>query len=439
MPRIREIRVDQLRIGMYLHKLGASWLDHPFLRSSFLLEDPNDLNKLLASGIDRVWIDESRGLALEDNDAGHPSEDGSPDTADAPADDTARIDQEIDTYLRESDASDSHLTSEQRDDIAQDRIPARLRTGPVPLHAEIDHARAICQSGKRQVMAMFNELRLGNSIDPDGVLPLVEEMQASVMRNPSALLSIARLKTHDDYTYLHSVAVAALMLALARQLGLDPALAKSAGCGGLMHDLGKAFMPLEILNKPGRLTEDEFAVMKTHPTEGARVLEEAGAGAKVIDIALHHHEKINGQGYPHGLKGEEISLLARMGAVCDVYDAVTSVRAYKAPWDPAAAMREMARWEGHFDKSIFNAFVKAVGIYPVGSLVRLASERLAVVAEPNPQSLLRPKVRVFYSVKRTRMIPVHTLDLSDPACTDSIVGPENPDRWGFANLESLWL
>jgi len=142
MPRIREIRVDQLRIGMYLHKLGASWLDHPFLRSSFLLEDPNDLNKLLASGIDRVWIDESRGLALEDDDARHLSEDGSPDTADAPADDTARIDQEIDTYLRESDASDSHLTSEQHDDIAQDRIPARLRTGPVPLHAEIDVQRA---------------------------------------------------------------------------------------------------------------------------------------------------------------------------------------------------------------------------------------------------------------------------------------------------------
>lgn len=420
MSSLHEISTAQLRVGMYLHKLGGSWLQHPFLRNSFLLDDPKDLQRILESGIQTVWIDTARGLGLDATDPDAPT----PATDSLAADDPATA-----------------LTEAEVDAIEQDRMPASaLRPpGPVTLHAEIERAREICLSGKQQVMQMFDDLRLGNSIRQDSVLPLIEEMNASVLRNPVALLSVARLKTHDDYTYLHSVAVAALMLALARQLGLDPEQTKMAGCGGLMHDLGKAFMPLEVLNKPGKLTDEEFAVMKTHPQAGARALQEAGADAGVVDIALHHHEKINGRGYPHGLRGEEISLLARMGAICDVYDAVTSVRAYKAPWDPSGAMREMARWDGHFDRRIFNAFVKTVGIYPVGALVRLASEQLAVVAEPGRESLLKPKVRVFYSLRRQQKILVHTLDLADPACRDSIVGPENPEKWGFTNLEALWL
>lgn len=421
MSSIHEIPVARLQVGMYLHKLGGSWLQHPFLRNSFLLDDPKDLQRILDSGIHTVWIDSSRGLGLDAEDAPAAME---PLAEDATA-----------------DAAAGALTDAEREAIEQDRlpIPAPRPAGPVALHAEIERAREICLSGKQQVMQMFDELRLGNSVRQDSVLPLIEEMNASVLRNPNALISVARLKTHDDYTYLHSVAVAALMLALARQLGLDPAQTKMAGCGGLMHDLGKAFMPLEVLNKPGKLTDEEFAVMKTHPQAGARALQEAGADAGVVDIALHHHEKINGRGYPHGLRGEEISLLARMGAICDVYDAVTSVRAYKAPWDPSGAMREMARWDGHFDRRVFNAFVKTVGIYPVGALVRLASEHLAVVAEPGGDSLLKPKVRVFYSLRRQQKILVHTLDLADPACRDSIVGPENPEKWGFTNLEALWL
>lgn len=420
MPGIREIPVEQLRIGMYLHKIGNSWLEHPFLRSSFLLEHEKDLRRILESGIQTVWIDESRGLSMDDVED---AQEQDADTPDIPA----------------ADDATEGLSEDERVAIEQDRMPSQVRPRHVPLTAEIERARQICQAGKQQVMAMFEEVRLGNSVDPAAVLPLVEEMNASVLRNPVALLSVARLKTHDDYTYLHSVAVAALMLALSRQLGLDPGLTKRAGCGGLMHDLGKAFMPLEVLNKPGKLTDAEFAIMKTHPEAGARALQEAGADAEAVDIALHHHEKINGRGYPYGLKGEEITLLARMGAVCDVYDAVTSVRAYKAPWDPAGALREMARWDGHFDRNVFNAFVKTVGIYPVGALVRMASDRLAVIAEPGKASLLTPIVRVFYSLKRQEMIPVQTLDLADPACNDRIVGPENPEKWPFTNLEGLWL
>ncbi len=300
-------------------------------------------------------------------------------------------------------------------------------------------ARDICLAGKAQVEEMFAELRLGKTVSQESVLPLVDEIAASVWRNPAALISVARLKTHDDYSYLHSVAVSALMLALARQLKLDERLVRIAGVGGLMHDLGKAFMPLEILNKPGRLTDEEFEVMKQHSGAGAQALQDGGCEADVVDIVLHHHERMDGRGYPHGLREDEISLLARMGAVCDVYDAVTSVRPYKRPWDPAMAMREMARWDGHFDSRVFNAFVKSVGIYPVGSLVRLASERLAVILEPGVESLLKPTVRAFYSIRSREKILPQTIDLAAGDCRDSIVSPESPEQWGLGNLEALWL
>jgi len=223
------------------------------------------------------------------------------------------------------------------------------------------------------------------------------------------------------------------------QLNLDEEQTRLAGIGGLMHDLGKAFMPVDILNKPGKLTDDEFISVKKHPEAGAKVLQKNGAEPEVVDIALHHHEKINGRGYPDGLLGEEISLLARMSAICDVYDAVTSHRAYKQPWDPSNAIQMMSQWDGHFDKNIFTAFVKTVGIYPVGSLVRLSSKRLAVVIEPGKESLLKPKVKVFFSLGANAHIPVQIIDLATTSCKVIIEGPENPEKWGFKSLDDLWL
>lgn len=405
------ISVVELQTGMFIQKLGGSWLKHPFLRGSFLLTNPDDIRAIRDAGIQEVWIDCAKGAPPQ------------PD--------------QVRTAPPESEAPPEQAAGPQQPPPEVASAACKSSTAP-SMASEIERARKICRGAKGAVTAMFNDIRLGKAIDPQFTLPLVEEISASLQRNASAILSVARLKDHDDYTYMHSVAVCALMLSLARQLGLDEQQTKLAGVGGLMHDLGKALMPLDILNKPGKLTDQEFAVMRSHSAAGAKVLKESGAPIEVQDIALHHHEKVNGQGYPHGLAGEEISLLARMGAVCDVYDAVTSHRPYKQAWDPAKAIREMARWEGHFDKQVFNAFVKAVGIYPTGSLVRLASNRLAVVLEPHAESLLTPKVRVFFSLRSKEPIPVQTLDLASPSCKDSITGPEDPEAWGFKHLDELW-
>jgi len=282
---------------------------------------------------------------------------------------------------------------------------------------------------------------MGKAIDAERALPLVENIASSIARNPGALISLARLKTADDYTYMHSVAVSGLMIALARQLDFGEKDTHLAGLGGLLHDVGKMAIPNAVLNKPGKLTDEEFALMKTHPVEGHRMLQDARAVPEVaMDVCLHHHEKIDGSGYAERLQEGGISLFARMGAVCDVYDAITSDRPYKAGWDPAEAMRRMAEWsKGHFDEKVFQAFVRALGIYPVGSLVRLASGRLGVIVEQSSKSLVTPKVKVFYSTKSNVRLAPQLIDLRYAEQGEKIVAREDPQKWNFPDLTSLWL
>ncbi|MCL5975910.1 MAG: HD-GYP domain-containing protein [Gammaproteobacteria bacterium] len=393
---------------MYIQKLGGSWMKHPFLRGSFLLTNPDDIKSILEAGIEDVWIDEEKGQAIQESDSITPS-----------------------IHATAEESSDTQNVTQQTAEDKKSVVQSSMED-------DIKRARKLFNDAKPQVLAMYKDARLGKAIDPHTTLPLVNEIDLMVQRNSAAILSVARLKTHDDYTYMHSLAVCALMISLARQLNMDEEQIKLAGVGGLMHDLGKSLMPLEVLNKPGKLSDAEYDIMKKHPAAGAKLLENSGAAPEVVDIALHHHEKINGLGYPNRLQGNEISLFSRMAAICDVYDAVTSERAYKQAWDPAGTIREMAKWEGHFDKQLFNAFVKMVGIYPVGSLVRLTTQRLAVVIEPGLTSLVKPKVKVFFSLRSKAPIQIQVVDLALPSCKETIDGPEDPAKWNFKQLEQLW-
>ena len=403
---LKRISVKQLTIGMHIKEFCGSWMEHPFIRSSFLLSNEKDLGVILTSGIKEVWIDSSKGLDV-------------PVSVPAVSEKQAQI--EIDATLE--------LVALGGRSMA-----------PVSIEREVERAALICNQSKQAMVSMFEEARMGNSVDVGGAKELVEEISDSVMRNPGALISLARLKSVDDYTYMHSVAVCAMMVVLAKQLGLDEAKTRLAGLAGLMHDLGKAAMPPAVLNKPGKLTAAEFEIIKSHPVKGhAMLLMSDNFDTDTLDVCLHHHEKMDGSGYPEGLKGDAISLMAKMGAVCDVYDAITSNRPYKTGWDPAESLRKMAEWSnGHFDQKVFQAFVKSMGIYPVGSLVQLSSGRIGVVTEQVAASLVMPRVKVFFSTKSNMRIASELVDLSSPGTTERIIGREDPEKWGFPDLDQLW-
>ena len=403
---LKKIKVEQLVLGMHIKEFCGSLMEHPFWRTGFIITDPKDIKTLLISSIKEVWIDSIKGLDISEGQS-----------AVTEAESDAQVEEEF------LEAAKVHRV-----------------TSPVSTAVELERASKICAQSKQAVISMFQEARMGKAVDVGGAQRMVEEITDSVSRNPGALISLARLKTADDYTYMHSVAVCAMMVALSKQLGQDEAQTRQAGLAGLMHDLGKALMPMDVLNKPGKLTEEEFAVIKTHPAEGHRLLLTGQkVDSVVLDVCLYHHEKIDGSGYPKGLKDTEINVFAKMGAVCDVYDAITSNRPYKSGWDPAESLRKMAEWSnGHFDAKIFQAFVKSLGIYPIGSLVRLTSGRLGVVVDQTGKSLTMPVVKVFFSTKSNmRIVPI-IVDLSQATTSEKIVSRENPAKWKFADLNELW-
>lgn len=311
---------------------------------------------------------------------------------------------------------------------------------PTSMQDELVAAQEICSRAKTAVVEMFGHARMGRALELENVSALVDDISSSIARHPNALISLARLKSIDDYTYMHSVAVCALMIALGNQLGLSPAMIRRVGMAGLLHDIGKMAIPGAVLNKPGRLSSDELQLVRTHPLEGEKTLLSASQMCEmVVDVCLHHHEKVDGTGYPHQLVGDQISLVARMAAVCDVYDAVTSDRSYNQGWDPAVAIQQMSTWDGHFDDEVFRAFLKSVGIYPVGSIVQLKSGSIGVVIEQHPDSLLTPKIKVFFLPVLNIYVTPKIIDLSDPAQPDRIVARVPSQRYGFKNTERLWL
>lgn len=394
---IKKIPVSRLVPGMYLHDLNVDWMDHPFVRSQFTLSSEAEIAKIVALNVHEVYIDTARGLDV---------------ASDAPTE--AEVKAEIEAEIIKA---------------AEEPLQIRVSTAEEMVRAQKIHRQA-----HRVVRSVMNDVRLGQAVQMDQVEEVVEAITESILRNAGALIGLSGIKDKDEYTFLHSVSVCTLLVTFARSLGMDAETLRLVGIGGLLHDTGKMKVPNEILNKPGKFTDEEFAIMKTHPEEGWKILREIPGMHEIpLDITLHHHERVDGSGYPHRLPGESISQFAKMAAVVDVYDAITSDRCYHRGMPAPEGLRKLWEWSKfHFDPQLVQAFMRTVGIYPVGSLVRLESGRLAVVMDQNDSSLLMPRVKAIFSTRSNAYIPPQEIDLAKPmgkGGADRIVSHEDPAKW----------
>jgi HD-GYP domain-containing protein (c-di-GMP phosphodiesterase class II) len=401
---IKQIHVTQLRAGMHLHKLDGAWTEHPFWRRSFVLTGP-DLIKLVRTGIEFAWIDTDQGLDVDET----PHE-----------------------VMEEPEVSYVEMPT-----LPAATEPMPLATGET-VELDLHRANELCVNAAEVLRQVMHDVRMGRALNNDACRAVIEEIVDHVADNANALILAVRMRNHDENSYMHGVSVCALMVALARQLGFNRRQMCQAGLSGLLHDIGKTLIPAELLNKPGKLTADEYRLVKTHAQRGHALLSQSVNPCPMsLEVCLHHHERMDGSGYPQGLMGNDISLFAKMAAICDTYDSITSEKPHKGRLDPSTALRVMASRDGQFDPLVFQVFVKTVGIYPVGTVVKLQSQRLAVVIGHDADNLLRPHVKVFYSLASQEALPPQDIRLAKPECDDRIVAIEPSNEMHLLAMEML--
>nr|WP_300094007.1 HD-GYP domain-containing protein [Sedimentibacter sp.] len=223
---------------------------------------------------------------------------------------------------------------------------------------------------------------------------IVNSLITEILYKDDLTYNLVDFKNYDNYTYQHCLNVATLAISTGISLGLGESMLHDLGMAGLLHDIGKMMIPLEILNKPDKLTDEEFEIIKTHPVNAVTLLKDL-VPFSVLSGIQSHHEKLDGTGYPYGIAGDNIHYYGRVLAVCDVYDALTSDRSYRMTSFPSEVIEYvMGCVDKHFDYEILKSFLKVIVAYPIGTFVRLSDKRIAVVVKNNSENIMRPVVRI---------------------------------------------
>jgi HD-GYP domain-containing protein (c-di-GMP phosphodiesterase class II) len=361
----KTIPVAELRFGMYVAELDRPWTDTPFRFQGFVLSSEQQL-ETLKKYCKSVVVDSEKSVLADAPRAGM-------------------------QYFGKS-AYGEKATVEQ----------------------ELGPARSAYTSGHRLVQETLAQVRIGRNLDPDRVRVAVKSLTESVLRNPNAMLLFSQLREKGEYAVSHSLDVSIYMTAFGRFLQLEQPQIELLGYLGLLQDIGKVRLPKTLLEKRGRLTPEEFEQAKLHVGYSVEILRAtAGIPIELPRLAVLHHERHDGSGYPNRLQGSHIGLVGSIAAIVDTYDAMTVQRPYADPVAPSAAISSLYKWRGvSFDAGLVEQFIRFIGIFPVGSLVELNSGEVGVVISQNPEERLKPRVMVIRDAKGNELRPQKLLDLS---------------------------
>jgi len=402
---LRRIRTKELRVGMYVHDVGRDWLHRPWWSRGKMIANSDEIKDLLEYGISEVTIDLAKGVAP-------------------------------DQMTAQAGPSEAKPQAPQKIQELERRKQPRPEkpVDPAGLDEEIPRARQAYTQALGITHQFINDVRTGKKMDVTQVEESVENLIDSVFRNRDGLLAILKLKQYDEYTFTHSLNVAVLAVSAGRSVDLERTELLQLGVGGIFHDIGKTQIPPEILNKPDRLTDEEFKIMKLHPVRGDEILDDYQEVTPLARrVVRHHHERLDGTGYPDGLAGADIAPYIIISGMADVYDALSSDRVYHKGMLPHEALKVIfSLREKHFPPVWVDRFIQCLGIYPIGTTVRLNTGEIGVVCAVNHASLLRPKIRLCLDARGRRIQPLNkTWDLNHPGLADreirEIINPENFD------------
>jgi putative nucleotidyltransferase with HDIG domain len=395
---IKKIEVSKLKKGMFVSKFDRPWIETPFLFSKMLIKDEHQIEKI-KKYCNHIYIDTEKGL--DSKESIH----------------IAEADKKIEYEMKET-------------------IQEALKREPPPVEEkvkfeeEIKEAKKVHVETKAVIKNVLSDIRMGKSVSTNDAKKVVDDMTESIMRNRDALLCLTQLKSKDEYTSLHSINVCVLCLTFGRHMGYQKIDLKILGIGALLHDIGKMKIPNEILNKPGKLTNEEFEIMKKHTIYSAEILSKThDLPQRALEIPLQHHERYNGTGYPKGLKGDEIGVFGMISSIVDVYDAVTSNRVYHTGLQAHEALKRMYEWRGNdFHPTLMERFIQNVGIYLFGTLLNINTSQIGIVISINRIHILRPKVLLIIDEKGKSYSNPQAIDLTE----------KSPDgksyKWSIENV-----
>jgi putative nucleotidyltransferase with HDIG domain len=385
-PSIKQISIDQLQIGMFITEGNGEWVPNKNFSRKGMVKRAEVIEQIRALGVKDLYIDTSLGKDVEPAKA------------------------------------------------TKTKASKPLPVPKVPLAKEIANAKAMQSEATVLISRCMADIKMGTALELVEFTDISGRIIESLEQNHNALACVTQLRQKDRYLMEHSFNVSVLMGILAHALGYSGDTLQEMVTGALLHDVGKIRIPDEILHKPGKFLPEEWDEMKKHVTYGEEVLQKTPSITSIMmDICAQHHERIDGGGYPRGLSGDEIPIHSRMAAVVDVYDAVTAERVYHKGMAPTLALKKLMEWstEGHLDQQLVRHFINAMGVYPVGSVVELDKQKLAVVLEANPDDPKKPKVIQMYDLKIRRYVNKLAIDLADERCGRNIVKAVYGESYGI--------